>query len=200
MVEIGDIININCFNILESKKFYIMFYCTSIRNIKNYRCAVLLCASGSEHVCKFHYNYINPRGSTLIYDQFISAICESQISDWIYDDELKQYIYMGDINISIKRGNDEMKFKEDWTSNYDNSEAYMVKFYLCYFGNKIETFYTAAVDDTKCFLPYPNLNKMSITSRQYLIGKIINESVGNNSYDGYIHKAGIKVSEWVRFN
>lgn len=136
----------------------------------------------------------------MLYKDFLATIEGSMYQDWKYDDELGQYIFMGDIDIAIKNdrewqleGDDEYCF-ESWATNNPDSKAYRKRYYLMFRGNIIETVYGASVDGMRCFIPYPKVSEMTITRFQYAVGEIINNAISEYSdFEHYLSKAGITV-------
>lgn len=133
----------------------------------------------------------------MTYDEFIATIVESEPDDWIYDDSKSLYIFKPDIRISIlgkevDYGEDGL-FYEDWAMNFPNSNARKKEFELCYDGNEIETFYTVYVDGMRAAIPYPNLDGMTITQKQYRIGAIVNIPNEGYGFDRYLRQSNITV-------
>lgn len=133
----------------------------------------------------------------MTYDEFIETIVESEPEDWIYDDSKSLYIYKPNINISIigkevDYGEDGL-FYENWAMNFPNRNARKKEFELCYNGNEIETFYTVYVDGMRVAIPYPDINKMTITQKQYRIGAIVNIPNEGYGFDRYLRQSNITV-------
>lgn len=120
--------------------------------------------------------------------------------DWKYDDGLGQYIFMGDIDISIKgdgdwplEGDEEYYF-EVWATKNPNPKAYIKRYYLMYRGNIIETITGVSVDEMRWFIPYPRINEMTISRFEYAVGKIINKAISEYiHFKHYVSNAGITV-------
>ena len=55
----------------------------------------------------------------------------------------------------------------------------------------IEAFYTAAVDGYRALIPYVDRESMTLTNKQYTIGKILNIPYGR--FDEYLSQANIQV-------
>ena len=129
------------------------------------------------------------------YDEFIETIVNSEPSDWIYDDAKSVYIFKPDISISIIGKEvdyeDSGLFYEDWAMDFPDNKARKKEFELCYNGNEIETFYTAYVDGMRVAIPYPKLDGMTITLKQYKIGKIVNIPNEGYGFDNYLRQANI---------
>jgi hypothetical protein len=130
------------------------------------------------------------------YDDFKSQIRDSTPDDWIYDDELGKYIFIGDIRISILSDRSEKigdeGFYESWASKFPDSKVFRKIYFLQFNGSIIEQFYTVAVDGHRSYIPYPSLKSMTITREQYAIGRILNSIHGYN-FEEYLQLAGIKV-------
>lgn len=132
------------------------------------------------------------------YDDFIEAIENSKLDDWIFREEEGIYVFKKDIAISIVMNENSEDFWCDWVKVFCNARAYKQEFYLCYNGNKISKFSAAKVDSARMYIPcdFDEVSK-SITKGQYNIGKIINmeQSEVDTEYDKYLKKANIKVIE-----
>lgn len=136
----------------------------------------------------------------MLYKDFLATIEDSMYQEWKYDDDLGQYIFMGDIDISIKSdrdwqldGDDEYCF-EAWAINNSNPKAYIKRYYLMYRGNIIETVNGVGVDEMRCFIPYPRIKEMTISRFEYAVGEIINKAISEYiDFDYYISNAGITV-------
>jgi len=129
------------------------------------------------------------------YDDFIKEIMNSKIEDWLYDDDLGLYVLKSNISISIqsdREDNEDREFYEKWVEIYPDPKGYRARFYLKYYGNIIESFYTVAVDGYRMLIPYPkSRNDLSINSKQYHIGEILNIPYSGNNFDEYLKMAGI---------
>lgn len=133
----------------------------------------------------------------MTYYDFIETIISSEPSDWIYDDSKSSYVFIPDICISIIGKEvdyeDSGLFYEKWAMDFPDSKARKKEFELCYNGNEIETFYTVYVDGMRAAIPYPKLDGMTITLKQYKIGKIINIPNERYGFDNYLRQANITV-------
>lgn len=133
----------------------------------------------------------------MIYKDFMELIVNSDVEDWIYDDERGTIVLKNDLLITIKREeisyDEDGKFYEEWACNFPDSIAYRQRFESCYAGNVIETFYTVAVDGHRMDIPYPKLDDMTITRKQYSIGRIVNIPNEGYGFDSYLKRAGITV-------
>ena len=130
--------------------------------------------------------------------EFIDTISNSNVEDWTYDDDLGRYVYIHDIRITIisdRNDNDDREFHEEWATGFPDIHAVRARFYLCFNGNIIEAFYTAAVDGYRMLIPYTEPNTKSINQRKYNIGRILNIPYCSVSdrYDDYLRQAGIMV-------
>lgn len=138
----------------------------------------------------------------MLYKDFKANIEDSMADDWIWNDEFGTYIFMGDLNISIKEDrnhlddNEDQICSEEWACKFINSTAYFARYYLKYGENVIETIDGASVDGHRCFIPYPNLKDMTISKYHYEIGSIINGGFAAiDTFDTYLKRSGIKVKE-----
>ncbi|EGT4138546.1 hypothetical protein EQZ09_12170 [Clostridium perfringens] len=133
------------------------------------------------------------------YDDFISTVQGSDYEDWIYDDELGVYLFKEDINISIKvdreQDIDDRGFYEEWATQNPDAHAYREKYYLMYGNNIIETICGASVDGSRCFIPYPRLDNMTITHFKDSVAQIINFAGAGHDYERYLRSAGITVED-----
>ncbi len=131
------------------------------------------------------------------YNEFMKIISSSNVDDWTYDDDCGRYVYLNDINFSMQRipENENCEFREDWATIFSDPKATKLMVNLCYMGNPITVFYTAAVDGARINIPYPRTKDMTISQEQYNIGRIINhdECAVIDNYDEYLTRAGIKV-------
>lgn len=135
------------------------------------------------------------------YGEFIKQIIESEVNDWIYDDDLGLYIFKKNICISIISDRDDTEdkdFFESWVENYPDSKAYRARFFLRYNGSIIETFYTVAVDGYRQLIPYPkSIHNLVINNKQYRIGKILNIPYKSYDFDEYLNMANIQVNSML---
>ncbi len=130
------------------------------------------------------------------YDEFMRIIESASVEDWILNDEDGILVYKNNIAISIETVYTNEKFYEEWIECYSDKENTMKQpFKLCYMGHVVDTFYTASVDGARMNIPYPNREDMSITRRQYNIGRIVNKEECQviDRYDEYLRKARIIV-------
>lgn len=128
------------------------------------------------------------------YNTFINLIEGSEETDWIYDDDFGRYVLQNDIRITIisdRDDNEDREFHEAWARNFPDSNAVRSRFFLCFNGNVIEAFYTAAVDGYRALIPYVDRESMTLTNKQYTIGKILNIPYGR--FDEYLSQANIQV-------
>ncbi|MEK4328929.1 hypothetical protein MKX70_24120 [Paenibacillus sp. FSL R7-0312] len=130
------------------------------------------------------------------YSEFKSLISNSSPDDWIYDDDIGKYVFMGDIRISILSDRSESVgdegFYEDWARSFPDKNAVRKKYFLQFNDSIIEQFYTVAVDGHRSYIPYPVLNTMTITKEQYAIGEILN-SIHGYSFDEYLQRSRITI-------
>ena len=133
----------------------------------------------------------------MTYAEFIATIVESEPNDWIYDDSKARYTFKPDISISIIGKDVDYGegglFYEDWAMDFPDRTARKKEFELCYNGNEIETFYTVYVDGMRVAIPYPNLDGMTITQKQYRIGAIVNIPNEGYGFDRYLRQSKITV-------
>lgn len=132
------------------------------------------------------------------YNDFIKEILDSNTEDWLYDDDLGLYVLKTNICISLqsdRTDNDDRDFYEKWLENYPDTKGYRARFFLKYYGNIIESFYTVAVDGYRMLIPYPkSVTQLSISKKQYQIGKIVNIPYSGYDFDEYLTTAGIKIN------
>jgi len=129
------------------------------------------------------------------YDEFMKTMTESAPDEWRCYDDLGLYVYLNDIRISIlsDRPEEEEEFRESWVERFPDRTAYRRRFFLRYNGVVIDTFYTAAVDGWRMYIPYPRRPELTITQQQYRIGRILNIGPYASSFDEYLRRAGITV-------
>ncbi|AGK53172.1 hypothetical protein [Bacillus sp. 1NLA3E] len=129
---------------------------------------------------------------------FIDIIINSNKEDWKYDDDFGRYIYIHDIRISIisDRNFDET-YENNWLNCFPDKKGYYNRYYLCFNGATIESFYAVAVDGYRMIIPSPRLMDLSISLKQKLIGKIINKPYTEviDQYDDYLNMAGISIRD-----
>ena len=135
----------------------------------------------------------------MTYDEFMGLIVNSEPDAWLYDDEKGIFVFTDDLLISIigkEVDYDEFgRFYEEWAVSFPDPKAYRKEFELCYAGNIIETFYTAMVDGARMYIPYPRMGDMTISNKQYQIGKIVNLMNTGYGFDNYLRQANISVRE-----
>lgn len=135
----------------------------------------------------------------MTYEEYMDTIAKSNREDWIYNDDFGLYTFKPDIRITIISDKEDAEdFYEDWIENFIDKGAKKARFFLCFNGNKIDVFYTAAVDGYRMYIPYTDLMQeqgRSITDRKYNIGKILNIPHCNviDDYDNYLKQAQIKI-------
>ena len=81
---------------------------------------------------------------------------------------------------------------------FADSTGHTSHHFVFYANTQIERIYLVSIDGARCCMPYPNPKDMSITSYQYKLGKIINDSFGEIAhfdFDGYLNEANIKISK-----
>lgn len=127
------------------------------------------------------------------YEEFISRIVSSKKDDWLYDDDLERYVLKEDISISIisDKETKEIRFFQHWLDRFENKIAFRARFFLCYNNSVVEAFHTAAVDGYRALIPYPDINTMTISKKQYNIAGLIN--ISYKRLDEYLFLAGINV-------
>lgn len=138
-------------------------------------------------------------GQKMTYEEFINEIVKSDPSDWLCDDsKLKgKFVLKSNLAISISEEEldygEEGRFYEEWAESFPDPVARRLQFELCYNGNEIESFYTVSVDGSRMFIPLPKLGKMTITKKQYAIGRIVNILNEAYGYDSYLDRAGVTI-------
>lgn len=132
------------------------------------------------------------------YHEFIETIMNSNVADWLYDDEFRRYVFIGNVSISILTDREFYQdFVENWTNNFSDNLAYANRFHLTFNGSIVETFYATAVDGYKMLIPYPKIEGMTISQKQYEMGRIINIPYTSimDQYDEYLRIAGITIRD-----
>jgi hypothetical protein len=131
----------------------------------------------------------------LDYSAFIDTIVNSSPGDWEYDDELGKYIYLPDIRLTIviERPVEGRRFEENWVTVYADHSAWVHTHHLRFCGDTIELFDAVAVDGFRMVIPYPNIDDLTISRKQYRIGSILNGHNTGYDYDNYLERAGITV-------
>jgi hypothetical protein len=109
-----------------------------------------------------------------------------------------KYIFKGDIGISILSDrtdppDGDNNFYEDWAKIFPDPHAKRKRYFLQFNDSIIETLYTAAVDGYRCYIPYPRIKDLTITDKQYQIGRIINGVFFGHNFEEYLSMAGIKI-------
>lgn len=132
----------------------------------------------------------------MTYEEYKAIIAKSNAADWIYDDEYQSYLYKQDISITLKaRLEEEKEIYEKWSEIFPDEKAYkhVIEFY--YNGARIDDFLTVSVNSHRMCIPYPKVGKLTITTEQYNIGRIINIPYYDviDRYDEYLRTAGITV-------
>lgn len=133
------------------------------------------------------------------YDEFMKEILDSNVDDWLYDDELGLYVLKSNLAISIQSDREDIEdreFYEKWVESYPDPKGYRARFFLKYFGNIIESLYTVAVDGYRMLIPYPKTRtELTISTKQYTIGKIVNIPYNGHDFDDYLQRANIKIDQ-----
>lgn len=131
-------------------------------------------------------------------NEYLSIIANSNVEDWIYDDNRQSYLYKPNISIMmyVKYEEEYKEFPEEWVKNFPSETAYVHVVEFHYNGSRIDDFYTAIVDGCRMCIPYPKFQQMTITQQQYRIGRIINIPYCGacDRYDEYLKTAGITVN------
>lgn len=134
----------------------------------------------------------------MTYEEYKMIIANSNIEDWIYDDEHQSYLYKPDISITMKAKleSEDKELFEGWAKNFPQETAYkhVIEFY--YNGGRIDDFYTASVDGHRMCIPYPKAGTLTISKEQYDIGRIINIPYCDviDRYDEYLKTARITIA------
>jgi len=130
----------------------------------------------------------------------IQKIMDSNINDWLFDDEEGNYTFKKDTGLIIKRDESENRreFNEEWVKKFPDPVAYVSYHKIFYNSSLIKKIFLVAVDGYRMYIPLPKINDLTINKFQYQIGRIINNSYGESgkgiwNYDSYLSKAGIKI-------
>ncbi len=133
-------------------------------------------------------------------ENIYKKIMMSEVGDWKFEDIGGIYVYKKDANLTIRRDGFENSrpFEEEWVKKFADPKGRTDEHIIFYANTPIERIYLVSVDGARCSIPYPNLKEMSITSYQYKLGKIINDSFHSRAlydFEGYLRKAVIKVAK-----
>ena len=125
---------------------------------------------------------------------------DSNVNDWLFDDEEGNYTFKKDTGLTIKRDESENRreFNEEWVKKFPDPIAYASYHKIFYNSSLIKKIFLVAVDGYRMYIPLPKINDLTINKFQYQIGRIINNSYGESGkgiwyYDSYLSKAGIKI-------
>ena len=127
-------------------------------------------------------------------------IIDSNVEDWIFDDEEGNYTFKKDTGLTIRRDESEnyREFEEEWVKKFPDPKAYVSYHRIFYNSSLIKKVFLVAVDGYRMYIPLPKTNDLTINKFQYQIGRIINDSYGGSgrgiwNYDSYLSLAGIKI-------
>ncbi|MCX6770303.1 MAG: hypothetical protein NT051_06570, partial [Candidatus Micrarchaeota archaeon] len=129
-------------------------------------------------------------------------IMKSTAEDWLFDDIQGIYTYKKDVNLTIRRTpyEESEEFHEKWLDVYADRKGHTSNHDIYYSSSFIERIFIVAVDGYRKYIPYPDINDLTLTKYQYAVGRIINDAYGTlpgsgvfTSFDDYLQRAGIKV-------
>jgi len=136
-------------------------------------------------------------GKTKIYenrtDKIIEVVINSEMADWVEDDELPIMYYVPDPKITIKwdRAEEPEPFNEEWAVKHVDKNAKYAKHYVCYEDKTVKNIDMVWVDGGRALIPAPDRTTNHISRRSYLIGRLLNWDLDN--YNGYIRRSGLIV-------
>ena len=130
----------------------------------------------------------------------IQKIVDSNVNDWLFDDEEGTYTFKKDTCLTIRRDEfeNDREFKEEWAKRFPDQKAFVSYHKIFYNSSLIKKVFLVAIDGYRMYIPIPEVNNLTINKFQYQIGKIINDSYGGSGkgiwpYDSYLSRAGIKI-------
>lgn len=96
------------------------------------------------------------------YETYKQIIIDSKPEDWLWNDEKSTFTYKDDLNIWLKEGTEEEKFKAIWTRDFPGIKVHNVRVELYYGCSLVEEKYFISVDNFKAILPIPLCPKREI--------------------------------------
>jgi len=136
----------------------------------------------------------------MTYDEFFSAILNSNPGQWFYDDDLGKYVFEGDVRITIAADRTDAPpawFSDGLTERFADRNAYNRRMYLCFNGVAIKILYTMVVDGGRMIIPYPDRGPdgetVTISQEQYRLGRILGIGFWGYDFDEYLRKGRITV-------
>lgn len=124
-------------------------------------------------------------------------VFDSIKSDWEYDDELSEFVYVPDFKLRIleftKRGKGR-PFTESWTKNFSDPNASQHNYAIYYINLRIHDFSMIFCDGFRYLIPLPEKpTKLSISQEQYVLGKIMEKAGMYDDLDQGLRMSGIQV-------
>jgi len=128
------------------------------------------------------------------YNRLKQTILDSNIHDWLLNEERGIYTYKNDLNIWIKRKDidfDRDKFRnEDWATMHPDPNAYREFYEIYYCASFIEEKMLVAVDGFRASLPLPEVGTNKVKGEDYRFAKIVDHL---NTLDEYMKRSGLEV-------
>lgn len=120
-------------------------------------------------------------------------ICQTDIDDWISDENNNTMKLKTDFNIKIvwTDFDDKEKFREEWATKFPDKSAYRYD-YVLYDGNNIlNEFSLVKVDGYRATLPIPKINTNLVNRDEYLLSRLFNSNP--KEHHSYMIRAGLQV-------
>lgn len=83
-------------------------------------------------------------------------------------------------------------FKEPWANGFPDPKATGIFLDLFYMNSLVQRMPLIAVDGGRCYLPIPRLPDLTVARQNSALARLVNSLTGNDSYDTYIQRAGIR--------
>lgn len=127
-----------------------------------------------------------------------NRVLDSNVNDWIYDDEIGIYTNNSDVRLQIRQKRTDRldSFHEEWTDRFPDPKAHRDFYEIYYDNNRVCDYFQVSVDGCRVSIPIPKLGKnLTITQEQYTFGKLIHNSGNNRLYDfdDYMRRSGITI-------
>jgi len=128
------------------------------------------------------------------YNELKQTILDSNMNDWLFNDERGIYTYKNNLDIWIKRKDidfDRDKFAgEDWATRHPDPNAYR-EIYEIYYGTSfIEEKMLVSVDGFRASLPLPKIRTNKVKKEDYQFARIVDQL---NTLDEYMSRANLEV-------
>jgi len=128
------------------------------------------------------------------YNELKQTILDSNMNDWLFNDERGIYTYKNNLNIWIKRKDidfDRDKFiGEDWATKHPDPNAYREIYEIYYGASFIEEKMLVSVDGFRASLPLPEVGTNKVKKEDYQFAKIVDQL---NTLDEYMNRANLEV-------